>query len=91
MLYVGKTTKNNLRCITHVDGTCRFQSVSDDNKYYYSLINEFYKKTNCPLLLNTSFNINGKPIMSKIKEAKDFFNNSDIDVLVIGNKIYKKS
>ena len=90
MLYVGKTTKNNLRCITHVDGTCRFQSVDKDNQTYYSLIKQFYERTKCPLLLNTSFNINGKPIMSTIEEAKEFFNNSEIDVLVIGNKVYKK-
>ena len=90
MLYVGKTLKDNLKCITHVDGTCRFQSVDKNNQTYYSLIEQFYKITKCPLLLNTSFNINGKPIMSNIKDAKDFFNNSDIDVLVVGNKIYKK-
>ena len=91
MLYIGKTTKNNLKSITHVDGTCRYQSVDKyKNIYYYNLIKEFYEITGCPLLLNTSFNINGKPIMSNTKDAKLFFNNSDIDVLVIGNKIYKK-
>lgn len=90
MLYVGETTQKNLKCITHVDGTCRFQSVDKNNEIYYNLIKEFYEKTGCPLILNTSFNINGKPIMSKVSDAKDFFNNSDIDVLVIGNKIYKK-
>tara|TARA_R110002020_G_scaffold350674_2_gene564044 strand:+ start:523 stop:1992 length:1470 start_codon:yes stop_codon:yes gene_type:complete len=90
MLYVGKTTKKNLKCITHVDGTCRFQSVDKNNQTYYSLIKEFYKKTKCPLLLNTSFNINNKPIVSNLNDAKEFFKNSDIDVLVIGNKIYRK-
>jgi len=90
MLYVGKTTKNNLRCITHVDGTCRFQSVDKNNETYYNLIKQFYERTKCPLLLNTSFNINGKPIMSTVEEAKEFFNNSEIDVLVIGNEVYKK-
>ncbi len=90
MLYVGKTTKKNLKCITHIDGTCRFQSVDKNNKTYYNLIKEFYKRTECPLLLNTSFNINGKPIMSNLNDAKEFFQNSDIDVLVIGNKIYEK-
>ncbi len=90
MLYVGKTTKKNLKCITHIDGTCRFQSVDKNNQTYYNLIKEFYKKTECPLLLNTSFNINGKPIMSNLNDAKEFFKNSNIDVLVIGNKIYEK-
>jgi len=90
MLYVGKTMKKDLKSITHVDGTCRFQSVDKSNNIYYSLIKEFYKSTGCPLLLNTSFNVNGKPIMSKIKDAEEYFNNSNIDILVIGNKIYKK-
>lgn len=90
MLYVGKTTKKYLKCITHIDGTCRFQSVDKSNQIYYNLIKEFYEITGCPLLLNTSFNVNGKPIMSKISDAKEFFNNSDIDILVVGNKIYKK-
>ena len=60
------------------------------NKIYYQLINEFFKKTGCPLILNTSFNINGKPIMSNTKDALDYFKNSNIDVLVIGDKIFKK-
>lgn len=90
MLYVGKVKKNNLDSITHIDGTCRFQVVDEDSLLYYNLIKEFFKLTNCPLVLNTSFNINGKPIMSTIKDAENFFKESDIDILVIGNKIYKK-
>ncbi len=64
--------------------------VDKTNKIYYQLINEFFKKTGCPLILNTSLNINGKPIMSSTKDAIDYFINSDIDILVIGNKIFKK-
>lgn len=90
MLYVGSVNNENLKSITHIDGTCRYQSVDKANKVYYNLINEFYKKTGCPIVLNTSFNINGKPIMSDIKDAKKFFNDSNIDILVIGNKIFKK-
>lgn len=90
MLYVSDVRDKNLKSITHVDGTCRYQSVDKTNKIYYKLINEFYKKTGCPIVLNTSFNINGKPIMSSMEDAKSFFYNSDIDVLVMGNKIFKK-
>ena len=90
MLYVGNINQDNLQSITHIDKTCRFQGVDKSNKIYYELINKFYMKTGCPLILNTSFNINGKPIMSNIKDAIDYFKNSDIDVLVIGNKIMKK-
>ena len=91
MLYVGDVNQDNLQSVTHIDKTCRFQSVDKKQKLYYNLINEFYKKTGCPLLLNTSFNIRGKPIMSNIKDAINYFKESDIDILVIGNKIYKKS
>jgi len=90
MLYVGKVKSKNLSSVTHVDGTCRFQVVDEHNLIYYNLIKEFFKLTNCPLILNTSFNINGKPIMSNLKDAKNFFRESNIDILVVGNKIYKK-
>ena len=57
---------------------------------YKKLSEEFKKLTGCPILLNTSFNVNGKPIMSYTEDAIQFFKQSDIDILVIGNKIYKK-
>ena len=90
MLYVGNVNRDNLQSVTHIDKTCRFQGVDKTNKIYYQLINKFFKKTGCPLILNTSLNINGKPIMSSTKDAIDYFINSDIDILVIGNKIFKK-
>jgi carbamoyltransferase len=90
MLYVGDVHKEGLDSVTHVDGTCRFQSVDKDQKIFYSLLKEFHNKTGCPLLLNTSFNERGKPIMSTIEDAVRYFKNSKIDVLIVGNKIYKK-
>ena len=90
MLYVSDVHKKDLDSVTHVDGTCRFQSVDKSNLIFYNLISEFYNKTGCPLLLNTSFNVRGKPIISRTQDAVDYFKNSDIDILVIGNKIFKK-
>ena len=90
MLYVGNTTKDNLKSITHIDGTCRFQSVTPTDGPFYKLLKSFYDITNCPVLLNTSFNINGKPILGNTTDTKSFYENSDIDVLVIGNKILTK-
>ena len=81
---------SNLKSITHTDGTCRFQTVDNTNKYFYNLIKEFYKLSGCPLLLNTSFNINGKPILGSTEDAINFYNKSEIDCLVVGDKIYNK-
>jgi len=87
MLYVGYVQRDNLDSITHVDGTCRFQTVDESNGVYYDLLKEFYNQTGCPLLLNTSFNINGKPILGNINDTKNYFENSNIDVLIIGDSI----
>jgi carbamoyltransferase len=89
-LYVGEPKDSNLKSITHIDGTCRFQTVDNTNKYFYNLIKEFYKLSGCPLLLNTSFNINGKPILASTEDAINFYNKSEIDCLVVGDKIYNK-
>ena len=59
--------------ICHVDGTSRVQTVSEeDNPNFYKLIKEFYKKTGCPMLLNTSLNIKGMPIVNNEEHAKAF-------------------
>ena len=59
--------------ICHIDNTSRVQTVSKkDNPGYYRLIKEFYKKTGCPMVLNTSLNIKGQPIVNDEKHAKDF-------------------
>ena len=88
MLYVGNVKSNNLESITHVDNTCRAQTVKEGT--FHSLLKEFYNITNCPVLLNTSLNIAGKPIAGYKQNAIDLFNDSEIDLLVIGNTITKK-
>ena len=61
--------------ICHVDGTSRVQTVSkEDNPSYYRLIKEFYKKTGCPMVLNTSLNIKGQPIVNDEQDAQEFQN-----------------
>ena len=90
MLYVGKTTKDNLQSITHVDGTCRYQTVDIDNHILYDILQEFNKLSGVPVLLNTSLNVNGKPIISNMEDTMNYFRESEIDVLVCGNDMYKK-
>ena len=55
-----------------MDNTCRIQSVSKDNGFLYELLSSFYKKTGCPILLNTSFNLAGKPLIQTKNHALDF-------------------
>ena len=76
--------------VCHIDGTGRLQTVSEnDNKIYFNLITKFYKKTNVPMLLNTSFNEN-EPIVCKPKEALNCFLRTNMDILVIGEYILSK-
>lgn len=86
MLYVANTKVPGLESITHIDGTCRYQTVDVNNGSYYNLLKEFHRQTNCPVLLNTSLNINGKPIISDFNDLEYF--NDKVDLIVIGNDIY---
>ena len=90
MLYLGYTQKKELRSITHVDGTSRCQTVNSSCGYFRTLLEHFFELTGCPVLLNTSLNEAGKPIAGWIHNAENLFKSSSIDVLVVGNKIYRK-
>ena len=91
MLYVGKTKKDNLKAITHIDGTCRVQTIKkEENDIFYKLLFDFFTITGCPVLLNTSLNISGKPIAGNISDAIKLFKETNIDCLVVGNTIYEK-
>ena len=88
---VKKKYQNGLPAITHVDGTARIQTVSrNQNDRYWRLLNEFGKLTGIPVLLNTSFNIRGEPIVNTPQEAVNSFLGSGIDVLAIGDYVVKK-
>lgn len=68
--------------ITHVDGTCRVQTVTrDQNPHYYDLISEFDKIKNVPILFNTSFNLAGDPLVEKLSEALDTLKRSELKYL----------
>ncbi|MCA1028637.1 hypothetical protein LCM23_21440 [Cytobacillus kochii] len=92
MLEVYQVKKTNkIPAVTHVDNTARIQTVSlSKNKKFYKLINAFYELTDIPVLLNTSFNIAGKPIVETPDNALECFMNTEIDFLVIGNYIVSK-
>jgi len=92
MLLVAKVKKPNvIPAITHVDGTARLQSVSRKvNPLYYDLIHEFFKLTGVPVLINTSMNVRGEPIVNTIEEAFEMILKTDMDVLVMGNYMIRR-
>jgi carbamoyltransferase len=77
--------------VTHVDGTGRLQTVSQtQNCLYWNLIDEFRKLTGIPIVLNTSFNLKGEPIVCNPKDAVRTFFTSGLDGLILGNCLVKK-
>ena len=83
--------RSTVPAITHVDNSARIQTVCEStNKRYYKLIKEFFKITGCPILVNTSFNIRGEPIVCSPKDAFKCFMGTELDLLVIGNYVLRK-
>jgi carbamoyltransferase len=83
--------KDRLSAITHIDGTARIQTVTkEQNEWLYNLITKFEEKTGIGVLLNTSFNVDGKPILSTAKDALTILSTTDMDCLVIENYYFKK-
>ena len=84
--------RSEVPAITHVDFSARIQTVNKiNNKKYYNLIKEFDKLTGVPILVNTSFNIRGEPIVSSVEDAYRCFLTTDLDYLVCGNQILEKT
>ena len=76
--------RSSIPAITHVDYSARIQTVhKETNPRYYDLIKEFKKNTNCPVLVNTSFNVRGEPIVCSIDDAFNCFMGTNLDILVI--------
>ena len=84
--------RSEIPAVTHVDYSARIQSVNKNtNKRYHDLISKFKKKTNCPVLVNTSFNVRGEPIVNTPTDAFNCFMGTELDYLVIGNCILDKN
>ena len=83
--------RSSLPAITHVDYSARIQTVhKETNPRYYDLIKEFKKVTNCPVLVNTSFNVRGEPIVCSVGDAFNCFMGTNLDILVIEDFILFK-
>ena len=78
--------KSEIPAVTHVDYSARIQTVHKEiNPKYYKLLSEFKKKTGCPVLVNTSFNVRGEPIVNTPEDAFNCFMGTELDALAIGN------
>ncbi len=84
--------RSQIPAVTHVDGTARIQTVrKENNPLYYKLLRYFFKKTGCPVLINTSFNVRGEPIVESPEQAYHCFIHTDMDVLILGRSLLVKS
>lgn len=82
MTYAVKVKTDTLPAITHIDGTCRVQTVTkDQNEHLYNLLDAFNRKTGIPILLNTSFNLAGEPLVETPEDAINTHQRSAIDYL----------
>ena len=83
--------RSGVPAVTHVDYSARIQTVHEDTNYlYYSLIKRFEEKTGCPILVNTSFNVRGEPIVCSPIDAFNCFMGTELDILAIGNYLLIK-
>ena len=83
--------RSSIPAVTHVDYSARIQTVhKETNPKYYELLKTFKKKTDCPVLVNTSFNIRGEPIVCSIEDAFKCFMGTELDILVCENFILQK-
>ena len=84
--------RSEIPAVTHVDYSARIQTVSEKtNKPYYDLISKFKEKTGCPVIVNTSFNVRGEPIVNTPTDAFNCFMGTELDYLIIGNCILDKN
>lgn len=91
LLSVVNIERSDIPAVTHVDYSARIQTVSEKtNPFYYNVINAFYNKTGCPVIINTSFNVRGEPIVLSPKDAYLCFMRTEMDILVMGNFILIK-
>ena len=92
MLMVSPVKKpEKIPAVTHVDGTGRLQTVSkNSNPLYYKLINEFYNLTGIPIIINTSMNVKGEPIVNTPEQAYNMLTKTDMDCVFLGNFMVKK-
>ena len=91
LLPVVRRVRSDIPAVTHVDYSARIQTVKrEDHPVFYDLIETFYRRTGCPLIVNTSFNVRGEPIICSLADAYRCFMRTEMDVLALGDFILLK-
>jgi len=86
-----KVIRSEIPAVTHVDCSARIQTIKrEDHTLYYDMINSFYKKTGCPLIINTSFNVRGEPLVCSPEDAFRCFMRTEMDYLIMGSFLLDK-
>jgi carbamoyltransferase len=86
-----KALRSQIPAVTHVDHSARVQTVhKETNPRYHAVIKRFYEKTGCPVIVNTSFNVRGEPIVCTPEDAYQCFMRTEMDYLVLGNYLLDK-
>ena len=86
-----KAPRSSIPAATHVDHSARIQTVGEEaHPLYRRLLWAFYQRTGCPVLLNTSFNVRGEPIVNTPEDSYRCFMRTDMDYLAIGNLLFDK-
>jgi carbamoyltransferase len=87
-----KVLRSVIPAVTHVDDSARIHTVRPEiNARYHALLTEFKRQTGCPVLVNTSFNVRGEPIVESPEDALRCFMRTDIEVLVVGDCYLEKA
>jgi carbamoyltransferase len=87
-----RVPRSEIPAVTHVDHSARVQTVSADRSpRFHAILEAFEKRTGCPILLNTSFNVRGEPMVNTPEHAYRCFMATGMDVLVVGNFLLQKS
>jgi carbamoyltransferase len=87
-----KVVRSEIPAVTHVDNSARIQTVAkEDNPRYYKLIDTFYRKSGCPVIINTSYNVRGEPIVCRPEEAYTCFMRTNMDYLALGGFLLDKT
>jgi carbamoyltransferase len=86
-----KVERSLIPAVTHVDNSARIQTINrEDNSLYYDMIKEFFKQTGCPVIINTSFNVRGEPLVCTPLDAFSCFMRTEMDYLIMGSYLLDK-